>query len=314
VSTSTLGEGRIDVVVTCSHRKTRPVPLSLQLRSLPEGRTTTRARQWIDRLTGAPVASVPARTLYAGAHWDIARRLPDRVAPPSAVTLWVSSAGYGLIPAEAPIRPYSATFTPTDPDGIQGGPADAAAWWAEVAKWSGPAAAPRSLAQLAAREATTRLLLVLSAPYLAACRADVLAAAEALGDRGQLSIISAGTKTDAHLAEWMLPVDARLEHALGGTRQTVNIRAADHLLATGAHSHTAMRAQLSRLLADQPPPRRYDRTPMTDQQVRSFIRDRLSENSKATHTRLLRDLRAAGWACEQDRFAELFRAEQAARA
>lgn len=303
---------RMHVVVTCSHRKTLPVPAGLRLRRVTATQAATRVRNWITRLLSDPAATMPASSLYAGAHWDIARRLPRHATPSTNIAMWVCSAGYGLIPTDAPIRPYSATFAAAHLDSVPGGRPAAADWWAALSEWSGPARGPRSLADLAAKDPTGRLLLVLSAPYLAACRADVLAAADAVADASQLSIISAGTKTDADLAEFLLPVDARLEHALGGTRQSLNVRVAEHLLASGVSEHAAMRDRLTRLLADQPPPRRFTRLPMTDEEIREFVRGRLDEGP-VTHTRLLRELRDSGRACEQHRFAELFRTEVAVR-
>jgi hypothetical protein len=150
---------------------------------------------------------------------------------------------------------------------------------------------------------------VLSAPYLAACRADVLAAAARLREPDQLSVISAGTRPDSELADLILPTDARLQHVLGGTRATVNVRTAEYLLAAGLADHAAMRDHLTRLLAAQPPLTRYDRQPMTDTEVREFIREHLRVDPAAGHTRLLRVLRGSGRACEQGRFAGLFRAE-----
>ncbi len=303
---------RIHVVVTCSHRKTQPVPAGLQLRRVTAAKTATRALHWITRLTSNSAPAIAASSLYAGAHWDIARRLSRHDAPGAKVVVWVCSAGYGLIPFDAPIRPYSATFAPAHLDSIPGGRTATAEWWAALRDWAGPTGGPRSLAELAAKESDARLLLVLSAPYLAACHPDVLAAASTLPDPAQLSVISAGTKTAGELAEFLLPVDARLEHVVGGTRQSLNVRVAEHLLAGGDYEHAAMRDRLSRLLAGQPAPRRYTRTPLTDQEVQVFIRDRLAQDGAAvTHTRLLRELRDSGRACEQHRFADLFRAEQA---
>jgi hypothetical protein len=302
---------RIHVVVTCSHRKTRPIPASLRLRSVTAVRAATRARNWTARLASDPTIAVPASSLYAGAHWDIARRLPSHATASMPVAVWVCSAGYGLIPADAPIRPYSATFAAAQPDSVPGGRPAAVDWWAALSGWTGPTPAPRSLTALAAQDPASRLLLVLSAPYLAACRADVLDAAGALADASRLSVVSAGTKTDAELTEFLLPTDARLEHALGGTRQSLNVRVAEHLLASGNYEHAAMRDRLTRLLADQPPPRRFARRGMTDEEVRVFIRGRLEQDADVTHTRLLRELRNSDRACEQHRFADLFHAERA---
>jgi len=83
-------------------------------------------------------------------------------------------------------------------------------------------------------------------------------------------------------------------------------------LASGDYEHAAMRDRLTRLLADQPPPRRFARRGMTDEEVRVFIRGRLEQDAEVTHTRLLRELRNSDRACEQHRFADLFRAERAA--
>lgn len=45
---------------------------------------------------------------------------------------------------------------------------------------------------------------------------------------------------------------------------------------------------------------------MTDEEVLGFIRDRLRLNPHAPRTRLLKELRSAGQACEQGRFAGLY--------
>jgi hypothetical protein len=46
---------------------------------------------------------------------------------------------------------------------------------------------------------------------------------------------------------------------------------------------------------------------MTDDNVIAFIRQRVAVDAKASHTRLLRELRESGQACEQGRFRRLFK-------
>lgn len=297
---------QVRVVVTCTRRKTRPIPRALHMRNVPGARLSTRFRNWTERLTSAAARSVPALDLYAGEHWTIARHLCGEAEMPAKVDLWVCSAGYGLIPVDAPIAPYSATFVPGDPDSVPGG---AAAWWAALGDWDGPAGGARSFVQLAAANPSARLVVVLSAAYLRACHHDIRQAADKLTDPVGLSIISAGTKHDRDLADFLLPADARLQSALGGTLQALNIRAAEYLLAVGLVDHEEMNAGLERLLAEQPPPRHYDRRRATDAEVRHFIRDHLRAEPPPTHTRLLREFRDAGYACEQGRFAALFATE-----
>ena len=50
----------------------------------------------------------------------------------------------------------------------------------------------------------------------------------------------------------------------------------------------------------------YDRKPLTDEEVKRFIRGKLRANPKARHSPLLRSLRESGQACEQKRFKNLF--------
>jgi len=136
----------VHVVVTCSHRKTRPVPAAHHLRAVRGAGISSRLTRWTRCLQESVEPAVPAVELYAGEHWSIAQRLP-RADAGGGVRLWVCSAGYGLIPADGPIRPYSATFAGTHPDRVPGGRRGAAAWWAGLADYPAPGNGPRSFAR-----------------------------------------------------------------------------------------------------------------------------------------------------------------------
>jgi len=284
------------------------VPDALRLRVLNHLAPSARMKTWVRRLSHNSAPTIPAVELYAGEHWEVARHLCDSDARGIPVELWVCSAGYGLIPAAAELLPYSATFSVDSPDAIPDGNAGAARWWAALQSWDGPAAAPRSLAALVEDDPSSRVIVALSAPYVRACRLDLISAAVSARP-GQFSVVSAGTKRDADLTPYLLPVDARLQHVVGGTRQALNVRAVSHLLTVGATSHADMEASLTVLLAKQPPVPRYERRRASDAEVRTFIRRRLRADNTATHSRLLREFRNSDRACEQSRFADLFRAE-----
>src|SRR5687768_13776606 len=101
-----------NVVVTCTKRKTVPAEASLQLGRIAGATIPELAKQWINRLQAQDAAPRPAEELYSGDHWQIARSLPDVARGHRIkVRLWVCSAGYGLIPSWAPLKPYSATFS-----------------------------------------------------------------------------------------------------------------------------------------------------------------------------------------------------------
>jgi hypothetical protein len=105
----------------------------------------------------------------------------------------------------------------------------------------------------------------------------------------------------------MVPADARLQAFLGGTRQALNARIAAYLLSGGISSRSEAAHCTTRLLAEQPPVTRYERKQLSDQEVTEMIVGRLAQAPHISASRLLREFRDAGYACEQQRFAQLHR-------
>jgi hypothetical protein len=306
------GQGaRVHLVVTCANRKTRPIPSTLRLRHLRRRAPAARATAWIDQLEGSREPTLPARDLYAGEHWQVVRDLEQTAAAAGLdAMLWVCSAGYGLVPAGAFLRPYAATFTTGHLDSVSTNPRDGASWWTALAAWSGPEpTAPRTLQDLARREPNAIFLLALSSVYLAACAEDMQNAAAELAAPEHLTIISAGTARRGPLGRHLVPADARLQSALGGTRQSLNVRILAHLLRQPSPlTYTHHSGMLERWLKVAPPLVKHERLPRTDAQVAGFIRRRRATEPDATASRLLREFRDLGYACEQHRFATIYHA------
>jgi hypothetical protein len=219
--------------------------------------------------------------------------------------LWACSAGYGLISAESPIVPYHATLTPGQPDSVPGA---GSSWWSALSEWPGPAPdLPRSICALVAADPAAVFMLVLSASYLRACKADIAAACRHISDPERLLIVSAGARPEGELAAFMVPADARLQSQLGGTRRALNARIAAHLLSAGLRRTGEAANHLAPLLSAQPPIPRYDRKKLSDREVLDFITERLTLAPATSANRLLREFRDAGLACEQHRFSRLYR-------
>lgn len=255
-----------------------------------------------------------AGDLYGGEHWQVALSLPaEGERRRRSVNLWVCSAGYGLVPVDALLRPYGATFTSGQADSVLrpgAAASDLALWWQELAAWDGPVPGqPRTIAGVAASDPSASVLAVLSPPYLRACGRDLTAAAAVAGER--LSVLCAGGAPAGPLSALTLPADGRLQAAVGGTRGSLNVRIAAHLLGThaGRFTRSALAATLADLLECQPPMPRYDRQELDDAAVMRFISQALDglNGSAPAATPLLRRLRDAGFACEQGRFASLYR-------
>lgn len=301
---------KVHIVVTCSNRKTQPVHAELQMRGVSNESIEARFDEWTEKLENSKSTPVTGTVLYSGEHWQVARSLPSIAhASGHQAELWVCSAGYGLVPANALIRPYSATLAHGHPDSIAHTSDEARAWWRMQSTWSGPVSdAPRSLTELAARDPHGTIIAALSATYLAACGDDLLAAAGELSDHQNLTLISAGTRPKGTFADLICPVDGALQSALGGTLMSLNARAASYILTalgTERLNRAAARRVITELGATSLPTERPKREAASDEEIRALIARQL-HTGPATYTSMLRQFRSEGRACEQSRFARLY--------
>jgi hypothetical protein len=315
-SDQTMSSRVANIVVTCTKRKSVSVENCLQLGGFTGKTVDGLATQWIRRLNETSAESLPADDLYSGDHWQIAQSLKtvadcQRV----EVRLWVCSAGYGLIPSWAPVKPYSATFSthhkdsvlrqlaPLGTDGLQ-------EWWCKLANWQGPTPGePRTLCDLAREAKRSPLIFVASDVYLRAVAIDLEKARSSLVDPRLLTIVSAGGSPNDALRSNFLPCNARLQPLLGGALMSLNIRVVRRIL-----SHVKqwplrcddLTAEFQELIDAQPEFEQPQRKPMTDENVLQFVRRHLAQNPLLCASPLLRQLRQSGWACEQKRFGKLF--------
>src|SRR5205823_1092943 len=95
------------------------VPPSLQLRSVPKVAAKERVQLWARQRDAAQAAASPAQGLYSGTYWANVRRLVEGAEDRGyRVSLWIASAGYGLVAGDEPVKPYSATFAPDSEDSV----------------------------------------------------------------------------------------------------------------------------------------------------------------------------------------------------
>jgi hypothetical protein len=307
----------INIVVTCTSRKTQDPLARFRVRNVREKTIESRAVNWIDRLSTNRNSQTAASELYCGEYWSVVRSLSS-IARDSAVkpSIWICSAGYGLISPQSQICSYSATFSPYESDSVTRGfnaharKVAAQLWWRSISGWSGPSGNElRSFTAIARKYPNVPLLVVASPDYLQAIEQDLISTALTFSRPDLLLIVSAGMRTFGTLTNHLLPCDARLQSCLGGTRGTLNIRIARRLLQYMGRSYISLdrqKAQLRRLLSKQAPIQQYHRRVVTDEQVRKFIGLELNRNGSASRSLLLKKFRNSGRACEQSRFADLY--------
>jgi hypothetical protein len=299
----------VHLVASCTERKRATVHDDLCLGSLG-GEPS--APEWLARLGSVDVAGVPARDLYGGEHWKLVLDLEQQLQTRHEdVRLWVASAGYGLMSADAELRPYSATFSPNTRDSVA---KDADGdllrpWWRTLCEAHG-----HSLKDLATSGASA-LVVIASSKYLRAMSEDLKSALLELPEDGLILFSGAGPVDEA-LEPALVKVDARVQVALGGsdslrgTKQGLAARTAQTLLTsarTWPPRASKLRASYNRLVTDHAAPAVPQRERHDDQAVLEFIKAQLREDPRLGWTALLRRWRDSGQACEQKRFRGLFR-------
>ncbi|GAA2666263.1 hypothetical protein [Actinoplanes palleronii] len=299
----------IHLIVTCANRKKVVIPEGLRLGDLREYPPAERFPVWAERLATTTTLGIPAFDLYAGEHWQAVRTLQQTVN--DTASLWVCSAGYGLVPMDADLAPYAATFAPGERDSAGSSLFAMREWWRQLTRWQWPAEyAPRSFADLARQDPRATIIAVLSESYMRACADDLREAATCLADPEQFAILGPPNRC-AELDKFVVPVTATLRPVVGGSMQALNVRAATHLLTLAGSNlgFSALRklAQESTESAPPDPGRRPAGKKLNDHEVRNYIRQALGDgDGVGTATQLLRRLRSSGQSCEQARFHALF--------
>ncbi len=310
---------QVRIVASCTQGKRLPVPPDLRLGSISNPSLDCRLVVWKDRLQRSGAGSVAAVDLYRGQHWAVVRELPAVAqAVGCQAGLWVASAGYGLVPAAAQVRPYSATFASSEADSVWR-PGDGyrltvlRAWWSGLQEMPGPApGAPRSLKALAGMAPDAVLLVIASPAYIAAMADDLAEACACLTDPQRLIVISRRANS---LPEWLkphvVPSEAPLSGVLGGSRGSLHARTARRVLQEAAT--VPLRAEVlgphyERLLSTMESVTAPARVKLADDDVRRFIREAIAGNQGLACSAALRSLRKAGQACEQRRFGGLYTA------
>lgn len=306
--------GTFHIVASCADRKLQAIPERLRLRAHQGDDLQSLYRSWRGAVRDEPVAAVAAKDLYGGPYWTAVKSIGAGLGRP--VQLWVASAGYGLVPSDAALKPYSVTFASGQHDSVLRGPVTDPAqsrrtWWKLISSERGPApGSPRSLRSLVEADPTARLLVLGSPAYLQALEHDLLDAQRASHSAEILLISGAPGPASRALQDVWLSSTAELLVHVGGALPSLHARVAAHVIAelvrSGAsfadarHRWTALAQGSSRLMPS-------TRTPASDDEVKQFIRSALKADPKAKHSRLLREYRESGRACEQSRFRELFR-------
>lgn len=292
------------IVTSCTARK-RGVrrPLSLD-RSMMGPCLASTAERWRTALRQQSLR-VAAADLYAGRSFVEARR----TAASAGGLLFVVSAGLGLVAAEDQVPGYNLTAASKEGGlnaALAAHSATAADWWTALCEGNG-------LARLLRQHPKAILLMALPSSYIRMVSADLATVSKEDAARLRILTSPAGRKELPEVAtSAALPYDERLESVpqYAGTRADFPQRALRHFVETvngHLHSLEAGRQLVEEALATRGVPQSPTRTRLSDKGIRELIRSnwRKYDGQSAKLLRFLRD--DALVACEQGRFASLWR-------
>lgn len=256
------------------------------------------AAEWSALLAHAD-RTTELRSLYKGAYWHGVQLLRKAC---GADSVWVMSAGLGLV-SDATRQPaYRATFGSGPSDAIPGASTIAGrrAWWAAL----GGRAALRALCP-----DNGPLLVVLPRSYMRTALPDLAHLSQVFGDR--MLVLSPGPMRPIGLPpENWVEIEARMARPLGVGVSAIAPAAACHILevSNGQWDLGAFRRALGTLVPDGAPKLYPTRTKHSVEEVRLWLKAALAaEAPPSSASAALRTFRGEGRGFEQKHFHRLFR-------
>lgn len=304
----------IHLIVSCSKRKRINQNLLLRLNIIKQSLTISkRANLWIKLLKCQRRNQVSCIDLYSGEHWHIVRSILDmQSVTRRQIHIWVCSAGYGLVPIDTPMIPYSATFAPGEEDSVcdrksmlTGLPE----WWDLIATFKEVHTEPRTIAELAKKYPDDFILVALPDNYLIAVTNDLRTTLKQLQHQHNFAVLSAGGSVPNDIKANFLPANGTLQGIVGGSLSSLNARLARLLISSHHKQPLTLQScqnMLDVYLEKAPKIISHSRKKLTDNEVKKIIGEYLKQNENASATQLLRQFRDSGSACEHSRFISLF--------
>jgi hypothetical protein len=302
------------VFTNCSQRKRIAPEAPLRAATLHSGDVMSVAADWMERVSSAGVTQ-PAEDLYSGRNFTLSRTAANG----TASSLYIVSAGLGLVRSSDRVPAYSLTVARSSADNVlahlEQSAATAADWWDALGKAGGG----KSIRRVVARLRPAPVLIALPASYIAMIAHDLAGLSDS--DRLRLRIFTGSNK--AHIPEDLrsavMPYDDRLDghdSPVPGTRSDFAARAlwdfCTSVLSTSPDAAATRHAKMIKdRLATWRRPTSVARQRGTDEELVALIKDNW-EVARGRTTVLLRILRDdLGIACEQGRLSRLAAAVRA---
>lgn len=213
---------KIQVIVTCAASKTVEVPEDLQFGKLPTLPVADSVTEWIKRLKNTSANLVKMIDLYKGGYWGIVKQINSN---PKVDNVWVLSAGYGIVNANQPVKPYAIALKDNSFDSIKlnttGQSNDSYSQW-----WDNMVAKRKlTITDVYNQHPEDIFIVYASFEYMKAIKNDF----KNIVDKPNVLIVSPDTKIK-EFTPYILNTNLRLRSFLGGNKMTVSPLTVKHLV------------------------------------------------------------------------------------
>lgn len=213
---------KIQVIVTCAANKNVEVPKELQFGKLPTLSIKESVKEWVNRLKTTSVNLVPMINLYKGGYWNIVKNLHQN---PKVDNIWVLSAGYGIINANQPVKPYAIALKDNSFDSIKLNTLNQSKesyskWWDEITYYR-----KSNITKIFNQNPNDIFIVYASFEYMKAIYNDI----KNIIDKPNVLIVSPDTKIK-EFTPHILNTNLRLRSFLGGNKMTVSPLTVKHLI------------------------------------------------------------------------------------
>ena len=306
------------IIIPCTDRKRNPANGGLEASQLNRGTVQEVAKAWLDKVQSAAIKS-PANKTYCGRSFSETLKSSQKV----NANLTIISAGLGIVEQSHLIPSYGLTVADRKRDSIRSKVStenwSPDIWWQtlKMQKASG-----FDLQQTLETYNPSIILMYLSQQYARMLKTELQEIDILL--RKKIRIFGLGLENvlSPELRGNIMPYDLRLNGPDSTNKGTITdfgprciAHFCDNFLKNNYQFKTLdwHKAQISKSLENMRCPEKLSRTVITNDQVTEFILNNW-EKIGGTSSKMLRHLRDRGFACEQSRFADLFRQTASNRA
>lgn len=299
----------LHLITNCTSKKTKQLTESISISDI-QSREDIAAKEWVEKLSSES-KTLPASELYLGDHWSRALEVINYGSKVSII-----SAGYGLISSSDNLCKYDATFSSGSVNSVSKLFKEASLsksnyqWWRLVNSLKSQG--NNGLIDLYDSNPSDQFIISTSPAYLKVIEPELvkLALSKKLSIYNT-AIFSSNQRLNKSLEPFFYKVEDDLCAELGGSRVSLNIRLAAHVIkniSDTANFATEVEGIYREIRTKSEPAIKYDRKKLDDESVSNFIKNFLESSSKAkpAASPILRELRNKGMACEQKRFKNIF--------